>query len=293
MLDPFPDDYIVNISDIINLEEAYLYSKFMITEIIVNAISSIFYMIIIFFHTPESMKNFKKLMLFYVINVMITDFGAVFLRFTLLMPFQIVFPLGILGPLNIWQSIVAISVAGFGTTNTFDTLLLIFLERHFTVAKIIAPEHMKFKKIIYDSLLMVPKNTLLIWSIAIVLSAYIGVRVLIDLYMLYYGYKFGKASQNHFSKRTREGLVIMLRILIVQFITVIFVIIIPIVILALFFLFFSIVPQTLLSSCICLLGIFPTLDTWLSLILIKPYRMAVVRLFTSGRIRPIVNINGA
>ncbi|KAE9550488.1 hypothetical protein FO519_006307 [Halicephalobus sp. NKZ332] len=255
MSDLLPDDYTVNVSEIINLEEAYFVGKFFNVEATINIISSISYMIIVFFHTPESMKNFKKLMLFYAINVMVADLGAVCLRFTLLMPFRIIFTLGILGSLNTWQSFVALYFTAFGITNTLDTLFSF------------------------------------IWTLLVVGCIYMGIRIGLGFYMLHYGYKFGKTLNNHFSKRTQGGLMMMLRALIVQAIIIAFVAVIPMAILVFCLVFVPKVPQILLLACECVLGLYPTLDIWSSIIVIHPYRAAVVRFFTSGRIRPVKIIN--
>ena len=337
MLDSLPDNYIVNVSDIINLEEAYFVNKFTNAEAAINAVFSIFYILIVFFNTPESMKNFRKIMLFYTFNVMIIDIGAVCLRFSLLMPFKVAFPLGLLGPLNVWQSFMTLYFTAFATMNTFDALTAIFLERHFVIVSIVAPKQMKFRKILYiilissnlivvhvtmvvavvvqpseketadllrkhvmnsdillniqDSLLRLPNSGWVIWSVIAVGGAYVSIRVGIALFIIYYSYKLGKTFKNALSKKTQEGLIIMLKSLITQFTVIGCFAMVPIVIGTFCCIFVLAFSQMLLSICICILGLYPTIDFWCSLMIIRPYKVAVIKILTLRRIHPEENAN--
>ena len=337
MFNSLSNDYMVNVSDVINLEQAYFVSRLTNIEAAINTVSSTFYMIIVFFHTPKSMKNFKKLMLLYIVNIHIVNLGAICLRFTLLMPFKIAFPLGILGPLNVWQSFIAIYFTVFGAMNIFDILVIIFLERHFILVNIIASDQMRFRRIIYvllissnltvlhvtmvigililppegeavgilqkhvmnseillniqNSLLMLPNIGWVIWMVVVIGCTYVLVRLLLVLYVLYYNYRFGQEFKHSLSRKTRNGMMIIIKVLVLQMVVIGCIAMIPIAIGVFCFIFLLEVPQTLLLTCGCIMGLYPTVDVCCSLIVIQPYRLAVIRFFISGSILPAISAN--
>src|SRR5690606_20778776 len=136
---------------------------------------------------------------------------------------------------------------------------------------------------IQDSLLMLPKIGWVIWIVFITGCTYVIVRFLVASYILYHGYKFGKTFKSNFSKKTLDGLVIMMKVLFIQVMLIGFIAIIPIAIGVFSFIFLLAVSQTLLLTCGCILGLYPTIDVCFSLMAIQPYRVAVMRLLTSGK----------
>ena len=333
MFESLSENYSVNVSDIIDLEQAYFVSWFTNAEAAINAFFSIFYAVIVYFHTPKTMETFKKLMLFYIANVMVVDIGAICLRFTLLMPFQIAFPLGVLGPLNVWQSFVAIYFTVFGALNAYDALITILLERHFQIASVIAPEQVKYRKLIYailistnlfiihiamiigiiilppeelageilrkyvtdveillnvqDSLLMLPDINPLMIAFLVLACFYMLGRVLLTVGVVFYTFYLNTIAHNNFSQNTKKGLSMMFRAVLIQFSVIVAFGLGPVAIGVFCFIFLSRVPQLLLLICGCLLGFYPTIEVCSSLIIIHPYRKAVLLLLSSGKIHQV------
>lgn len=137
----------LNISDIIDLNSLKFVRIFTDIGALINFCLLLFYGFIIFNFTPNSMKKVKKLMIFNVVNLLICNFSASALKFTVLMPFKIIFPFGSFGSLNFWQFLIAIYLTIYSALMITDTSLFIISERNFEIAKILYPNFTKMQKI--------------------------------------------------------------------------------------------------------------------------------------------------
>lgn len=108
-------------------------------------------------------------MIFNVVNLIICNFSASALKFTVLMPFKISFPFSVFGPLNSWQFLIATYLTIYSAFMIADTLFFIIAKRNFQIAMILYPNLTKM---------------LTITVITLYGSSFIGIHTVIFLFHL-------------------------------------------------------------------------------------------------------------
>ena len=143
MTDPFPISLIVDISDLITVNQIHFYkiSSNVIFVIAVFCLS--FYGLVVIFYTPVFMKNFRIIILLYILGSLAFQLSYICWRPLLLQPFNFIYPLGFCAPMNKkFSAGISFLAIGWSYTLMTDSLLCIIMERYFLIA---IPTYQKMK----------------------------------------------------------------------------------------------------------------------------------------------------